>query len=305
MGLRAATRGNTTLPMIPTRIPDFFVIGAQKAGTTSLYEYLRQHPQIYMSPIKEPSYFAPEQCPGGPEFTWESYLHLFAGAGTELALGEATATYLWSAAAPLRIAVRIPEARIVIILRNPIDRAFSQYLHMLTEGVTRRSFRAQISVSLRQPEMRFSHTWPFLELGLYHQQVARYLRQFPRSKVHICYYEEFARSPLRVMSELYAFLGVDPAYEPDVTHRYNEPRVPKAAAAVYVLRKSGVWRALRAITPPRQRAALRSAAVRSRDSLTIDPADHDFLAAYYHHDVEQLSCLLGRDLTPWLAPVRL
>lgn len=290
--------------MTPTRIPNFFLVGAQKAGTTSLYEYLRQHPQIYMSPVKEPSYFAPEQCAGGPVFTWESYLHLFAGASTELALGEATATYLWSAAAPLGIAARIPEARIVIILRSPIDRAYSQYLHMLTEGVTRRSFRAQIAVSLRHPETRFSHTWPFLELGMYHQQVTRYLRQFPRYNIHICYYEEFARSPLRVMSELYAFLGVDPAYEPDVTRRYNEPRVPKAAATVYVLRRSGVWRALRALTPPRLRSALRSAALRSRDSLTIDPVDHDFLADYYRHDVEQLSSLLDRDLTPWLAPVR-
>ena len=289
---------------IPARIPDFFVVGAQKAGTTSLYEYLRQHPQIYMSPIKEPSYFAPEQCAGGPVFTWDSYLRLFAGAGTERALGEATATYLWSAAAPLGIAARIPEARIVMILRSPIDRAFSQYLHMLTEGVTRRSFRAQIAVSLRQPETRFSHTWPFLELGLYHQQVARYLRQFPRANIHICYYEEFALSPLRVMSELYAFLGVDPAYTPDVTHRHNEPRVPRAAAAVYVLRRCGMWRALRALTPPRLRSALRSAAVRSRDSLTIDPAAHEFLAAYYRHDVEQLSFLLDRDLTHWLAPVR-
>jgi hypothetical protein len=289
---------------VTPRTPGFFVVGAQKAGTTSLYEYLRQHPQIYMSPVKEPSYFAPEQCPGGPAFTWESYLRLFAGASVELALGEATATYLWSAAAPLSIAARIPDARIVIILRSPIDRAFSQYLHMLTEGATRRSFRAQIDESLRHPEMRFSHTWPFLELGLYHQQVTRYLRQFRRSNIHICYYEEFARSPLRVMSDLYAFLGVDRAYEPDVTRRHNEPRVPKAAAAMYVLKRSGVWRVLRTITPPRMRSALRSAAVRSRDSLTIDPADHDFLASYYRHDVEQLSSLLDRDLTPWLTRFR-
>lgn len=286
------------------RIPDFLVVGAQKAGTTSLYEYLRQHPQIYMSPVKEPSYFAPEQCPGGPAFTWESYLRLFAGASTEIALGEATATYLWSAAAPLSIAARIPGARIVIILRSPIDRAFSQYLHMLTMGATRRAFRAQIEESLRQPGTRFSHTWPFLELGLYHQQVTRYLRQFPRSNVHICYYEEFARSPLRVMSELYAFLRVDPAYEPDVTRRHNEPRVPKAITAAYVLRRSGAWRALRTIMPPRLRSALQSAALRSRDSLTIDPADHDFLANYYRRDVEQLSSLLDRDLTPWLTPRR-
>jgi hypothetical protein len=135
--------------------PNFFIVGAPKAGTTSLYSYLDQHPQIYMSPIKEPSYFASELRPenfhsqfqlrmlreaenvrkylagpmtekrfGGPVVDWESYLRLFQNAREGQAIGEASASYLWSASAAGNISARIPGARIVMILRDPAERAY-------------------------------------------------------------------------------------------------------------------------------------------------------------------------------------
>src|ERR1700751_3282597 len=151
-------------------VPNFFIVGTGKAGTTSLYHYLKQHPQIYMSPIKEPCYFASEirlenfgpellamatrDAPalrnyldgpmrekrfGGIVTCWEDYLRLFRQAQAEKGIGEASVCYLWSKTAARNIAAQIPDARILMILRDPAERAFSQYLPLLTNGYSRMS----------------------------------------------------------------------------------------------------------------------------------------------------------------------
>ena len=155
--------------------PNFFIVGAPKAGTTSLYHYLDQHPQIYMSPIKEPNYFASEIRPEnfceelqprvqrdqdelreylrGPTFQkrfggivaeWSDYLRLFQNAGAENAIGEASVCYLWSQTAARNISAKIPSARIVMILRDPVERAFSQYLQMSASGLAPAAFQHPI-----------------------------------------------------------------------------------------------------------------------------------------------------------------
>jgi hypothetical protein len=284
----------------PLNRPNFFIVGAQKAGTTSLYNYLAQHPQIYMSPVKEPSYFAPEQCPAGSVPSWAAYLRHFAEVTDELAIGEATATYLWSETAARNIATRIPDAKIIISLRNPIERAFSQYLHMLTQGATRNSFREQINMGLQCRNTPFSVLWPFLELGKYHEQIIRYFREFPRSQIHISYYDELEQMPAQVMRDLYSFLGVDANFVTDVTYRHNQPRIPRLTTTAYFLKRWGAWRYLRRLAPRSLGPRMRSVMLRSRESLRIERADRAFLAAYYREDVIQLSLLLDRDLTVWL-----
>jgi hypothetical protein len=280
--------------------PNFFIVGAQKAGTTSLYSYLGQHPRVYMSPVKEPSYFAPEQCRENFIFSWEAYLRLFGDVADETAIGEATATYLWSQTAARNIAARLPQARIIINLRNPVDRAFSQYLHMLTAGETRKSFREQVNASLCCRNREFGLLWPFLELGKYHEQVNRYFGEFPRSQIHISYYEDLVRAPAQLLADLFTFLGVDPSFVPDISRRHNEPRIPKLAGATFLLKKWGVWRYLRKLAPQPLSPRLKSLLMHSRGSLKIEPADRAFLTDYYRDDVERLSVLLNRDLSAWL-----
>src|SRR5260370_31910017 len=162
-------------------VAKFFIVGARKAGTTLLYWYLDQHPQVYMSPIKEPNFFAAEirqenfdselRCgiardsrglreflagpmrekrPNGIVVDWEDYLHLFANAGNESALGEASVCYLWSPTAPERIAGTIPEAKIIAMLRDPAERAFSQYLQGLGSSAIRCSFRECVQRNLNR-----------------------------------------------------------------------------------------------------------------------------------------------------------
>jgi hypothetical protein len=282
------------------KLPNFFIVGAPKAGTTSLYAYLGQHPQVYTSAIKEPSYFAPELCRENFIFNWEGYLRLYGNVSDEIAIGEATASYLWSETAARNIAARFPHARIIINLRNPVDRAFSQYLQMLTDGVTRKSFREQIDASLRCSNKEFGLLWPFLELGRYYEQIKRYFGEFPRSQIHISYYEDLEQAPGRLMADLFAFLGVDPDFVPDVSYRHNEPRIVRFTGAAYFLKKCRVWPYLRNIAPRPLGPRVRSLMLRSRTSLQMESADRAYLSDYYRDDIEKLATLLDHDLTAWL-----
>ena len=190
-------------------LPNFFLVGAAKAGTTSLFRYLDQHPDIYMSPIKEPNYFADEvrvenfapefqerllrwredlrvylegsrqeRFTSGPVSDWNDYLRLFEPARDERAVGEASPSYLWSKTAARNIAVRCPGAKILIILRNPVERAFAQHLHTLSVISTPMTFREHIDAALRCREPKIGELYPFLEFGLYADQVERYLSRF-------------------------------------------------------------------------------------------------------------------------------
>ena len=174
--------------------PNFFIIGAPKAGTTSLFHYLDQHPRIFMSPVKEPHYFASEIRPenlsreyrnqmvvSGIAATWQDYLALFHGATDEVAIGEASVCYLWSPTAARNIFARIPNRpdhrR---CWRHPAMTAplVTVVYNCVANGYVRRSFREQIDACVRSRETQFSPTHPFLELGMYCRQIEAYLDLF-------------------------------------------------------------------------------------------------------------------------------
>jgi hypothetical protein len=314
-------------------LPNFFIVGAPKAGTTSLYAYLGQNPDIFLSPLKEPYYFAAEvrleavsaeERPrvareqralerwlhaahrpprfGGFVAHWDDYCSLFRDAGTRTAIGEATPHYLWSPTAPARIAERIPQARIIVSLRNPIDRAFSDYLHMRTVGAVRRSFREQIAANLRDTRRQIGLDWPFLEYGHYHEQLSRWFAHFPRSQFHISLYEQLEHRPLELLASLQAFLGVEPRFDLDVSVRHNVPRVPRSGAATALLRTYARLPALGRCVPTALRRRLGARLVLPRTALAMDPADRTYLAGYYRDEIRRLSALLDRDLVGWLEP---
>jgi len=314
-----------------SKLPNFFVVGAGKAGTTSLYHYLRQHPQIYMSPVKEPCYFAAELRPDNlsPDFAryiarqtrelpgflgdrmpvkplgwlvtdWNDYVRLFQKVRDEKAIGEATASYLWSQTSAVNISARIPGAKIIMILRDPAERALSQYMHHLAEGFTRYTFRQQIEKSARAGGRELSILHPFLEVGLYYRQVKRYLDRFPRENIRIYWYEDDWRNPRRMLADVHQFLGVDPAFVPDTSRKSLEQRTPRVPAVNYLLKKSNLWTSVKGLVPPMLHSQLRSLAFRGGRRMAMSPGDRRFLIDYYREDILQLSALLGRDLSRWL-----
>ena len=311
------------------RLPNFFLAGAPKAGTTSLYHYLDQHPQVFMSPIKEPNFFAEEvreqnfapslrrdiardarslrryldgpmreRRLGGIVAEWEDYGRLFAGATTETALGEASVCYLWSPAAPERIAGAIPEARILVMLRDPAERAFSQYLHGLGNGSIRWSFREHIRRNRNHGSGELCAHYPFLEFGMYAEPVRRYRERFG-SRFWVGFHEDFAARPLDVYGEICRFLGLSASFEPSMGRRHLEGQVPRAGF-VATLKRLGVWRAAANMMPRGLRPLARRALVRRPGAIRIEPADRRYLVDFYGDDIRRLADILGRDLSAWL-----
>jgi Sulfotransferase family len=311
--------------------PNFFIVGAPKTGTTSLYHYLRQHPQIYLSPVKEPCYFASEVRlehfsrefqsaaerknrrlrqflegtmtgvdPGGIVANLEDYVSLFKNVDGENAIGEASVCYLWSPTAAANIVSRIPEAKIVIILRDPAERAFSQYLHYAANGLVRRSFREHIERSARNSHREFSTLYPLLENGQYYGQVKTYLELFPNANIQIYFYEEAWRDPLAFLRALFEFLEVDAGFSADVSQRNLQRRAPRVLASYYWFSRSGIAPRLKALAPKAIRDGVRPLLFKSHDSLRMDASDRRYLCGYYRDDVRNLSSLLDRDLGAWL-----
>jgi len=314
------------------REPNFFIVGAPKAGTTSLYHYLGQHPDIYMSPMKEPCYFSAESRPeknepslrkqayklvendraylrgpmtekrsGGIVCEWDDYLRLFQAATTERAVGEASVNYLWSKTAAAAIAERFPHARIVMVLRSPADRAFSQYLHRLTNGHVAQSFQEYVRACLRHSGEGLGIHEPFLEMGYYADQVQRYLDHFPRKQIGIWLYEETKKRPQAFMGEVLEFLGVDSSFAPDTSKRHNEPRVPRMVQPNKILRQVRMWQISKRFVPAPIRGILLKAIYQPVGAVTMGPTDKALMLDFYCNDIQKLEGILGRDLSGWLA----
>jgi hypothetical protein len=316
--------------MADAHLPNFFIVGAPKAGTTSLYHHLRGHPDVYMSPMKETSYFADEirfeklvpelqavgrrssrelrsylDSPtlddrfGGIITEWSDYLRLFEQVANEAAIGEATPGYLWSPTAVRKIAKTFPNAKIIMILRNPIERAFSQFLQMSNTGSYALSFDEHIEACLRNRRTdQLSMVYPFLEYGLYGEQVQRYRDAFPPSQIGIWLYEETLVPGF--LRAVYEFLGVDGNFVPDTTQRHLEQRIPRIPYVNRLLSRPGVGAGLKRCIPARIRPMVQRAIYRPRRSMAMSSHAREALLAFYREDVLTLGMKLGKDLSHWL-----
>jgi len=161
--------------------PNFFIVGASKSGATSVYSYLEKIPEIFMSSIKEPHYFHNNyfRLEAKNIANKNEYLKLFNSVTSEKAIGEASTSYLQDIDSAKLIHDQIPNAKIIIILRDPCQRAFSGYLMFKEEGKTKKSFNELITTEQR-----------FLESGLYCSQVKQYLDIFGKDRVKILIFEE-------------------------------------------------------------------------------------------------------------------
>jgi hypothetical protein len=309
----------------------FFIVGAPKAGTTSLYHYLDQHPRIYMSPIKEPHFFADEirfenfsaemqampeastnalrayldgpaveKFSGGPVTNWSDYRKLFARVTIENVAGEASTCYLWSPTAPANIASAFPNAKILMVLRNPSDRAFSQYRHMLSFAPNRISFSEHLNASLAYSGARISELFPFLQFGLYAEQVGRYLTLFPRHQVYIAFYEDYLRAPADFLRDICTFLEVDPDFAFDLSAKHMQATVPHSYVFNNSLKNLGVWNLARTLSPPAVRTKLRRLISQPAHALSLSPGERRRLCDFYRLDIQSLSALLKQDLSAWL-----
>lgn len=296
----------------PARYPDFFIVGAPKCGTTALYAYLRQHPQIYMPFHKEPLFFGDDLSHRYGRMSTDEYLALFDGAGDGQRVGEASAWYLYSSSAADEIKAVSPSAQAIVLLRNPIDVMYAQHSQMIFSGQEDLDdFEDALAAEEDRQRGRRLPPGPIRAENLYYRRMVRFTEQlqrcfsaFGRDNVHVIVYDDFRRDTAGEYRRVLRFLDVDPAFVADFRPVNENKRVRHARL------QQLIWNPplLRPLIPWLRRWPL-AHAVRSRlleansQRRRRDPMDHALrasLEAELADEVTSLGRLLGRDLSHWV-----
>jgi len=311
-------------------LPNFFIVGAPKAATDELYYQLDQHPQIYMSPLKEPCFFSSEvriehfdknlqtrtrrageslrryldegvssKRFGGIITCLQDYERLFFRVRDEQAVGEGSVCYLWSTSAASAIASLIPSARIIIVLMDPAERAFHQYLKSLADRNVTHSFRTHLELALRDKRETLNIYHPFLAFGQYAEQVRRYLEYFPREQVHISLYEDKEANPTAWFRSILHFVGVDDSFVPDPLEVPSPPHLMRQRW-LESTKLRNLASSVRKLLSAASQSRIRRLLYQREDELTMLPEDRAVLVKFYEKDILELQQILSRDLSAWL-----
>ena len=305
------------------KLPNFLIIGAAKSGTSSIYRYLMQHPQVFMSTPKEPAFFGQEGEDAlyyGPHdqdrafhsravTNLDDYMALFKDVTTQTAIGEASTYSLYFPNAASQIKKHVPHATMFAVLRNPVDRAYSAYLHVVSQARERRSFAQALAEEPERIRRKWNNLWHFKAMGYYYPQVKRFYDTFGRQQVHVFLYEDFRKEPLGFVQNIFDLLGIDKSFVPDMTRKWNVsdvPAFPSVEKSLYALK----WRiqGLQPRLPGPIRWRLTPVIntidnIRKRNRRVPPPMPTEVrtsLTAEYREDILRLQDLLGRDLSHWL-----
>jgi hypothetical protein len=316
--------GGEELELRDPRVPDFFIVGQPKSGTTALYAMLRTHPQIFMPDFKEPRFYADDlpsrfqepRASGLPAETYEDYLALFAPAGEGQLVGEASTAYIWSQSAASRIARARPEAKIIVILREPA--AYLRSLHLQLMEIRIEDAKTLRKALALEDERRAGRhvpreigNWPqvllYTDRVAYVEQLRRYHAVFAPEQVLVLIYDDFRADNEGTVRRVLAFLGVD--QQAPVTVTEANPTVRMRSARVDGMVRSvtvggnpiarNARRALKLVLPESARERLRFLIWRRLVFGSPRPADEELtieLRRRFKGEVQELSEYLGRDL---------
>lgn len=296
------------------RFPDFFIIGAAKAGSTALWHALRRHPGVYLPAVKEPSYFAYKghsldwSCPGVAQRARtvvtdeQAYRQLFCDCPPGSRAGEASVGYLASSIAPRELAAAVPGARLVTVLRQPADRAFSHWLFSRQRGFeTIADFEEAMAAAPARLAAGWRPSWDYLEHGRYGKHLDLWLRHFDTGQLLILLYEDWLSRPQETLRQVCRHIGVEPREDLPVTrenttHALRWPVVQRWMSADTPLRRMA-----HRILPARVRDAVSNAVlfVNSRSKPRLDPAIRARLLEVYAADIDRVEAITGRDLSAW------
>jgi Sulfotransferase family len=301
-------------------MPDFLVIGAPKAGTTALHVALSDHPGLYMSAIKEPKFFltdGPPPAKGGPgdaltyrEHVWRraDYEALFDAAPPGTLKGESTPLYLYDRAALQRIRAQIPDARLVVIVRDPVERAHSNWTHLWSAGLEPvGDFVRACDQEQRRIAAGWASFWHYTGLGRYGEQLEYLFSLFPREQVLVLRYRRLVDDPAGTLDQICAFLGVQPGLLTEIPRQNvtSHPEPTLSHRAVSLAQRAGStvggWvpgLTAATLTGPLERYLQRHS--RERQPLSWDQRQE--LIPRFEADIELLETVLGESFRDWVQP---
>ncbi|AWB10355.1 Sulfotransferase domain-containing protein [Thermodesulfobium acidiphilum] len=281
-----------------------------------MYHYLSKHPQVFMSKIKEPKFFSyisghknfngPGDSEGERDIikTFEDYRRLFLNVNGSKVLGECSvdSLYYYESVIPKIKEYLDEEVKIFIILRNPIDRAYSSYIYHLRDGRENLSFEEALTEEEKRIKDNWEFMWHYKSVGLYSNQVKAYLDNFKNVKV--CLFEDLKENPDYLIKELFNFLGVDPEFVPgDLEIEYNKSGIPRFKSLYNFLNKPNFFKFIvKNFFPKNFRIKLKN---KFMNKLLIKPDEinkdtREYLINFYKEDIVRLQKLIDRDLSSWL-----
>lgn len=299
------------------KLPNFLIVGAAKSGTTSIYYYLKQHPQIFMCPAKEPrfitSQFVKFPFKGIYDYrterniikNFDEYKNLFSEVKNETAIGEASVDNLYFYEDAIKyIKKYLGDVKIIIILRNPIERAFSQYSMFAGRFREYLSFEEALNAEDERKGENWAFGWHYKSVGFYYKQVKAYLENFSQVKVYL--YDDLKDNSLNLIKDMYEFLEVDSSFVPDVNLKTNIGGVPKNKFIHGLLTKPHRLKSI-------LRQILQFLALEERflnlinrwkdknvKKIKLKPETREYLKNLYREDILNLQSLINRDLSHWL-----
>ena len=300
-------------------LPDFLLIGAARGGTTSLFYYLKQHPDIFLPERKDVDFFAASEngvpCPGfqGADalLSFDSYLKLYGQAKEDQVIGDISASYLYHHQRTIRnvkklYGSRYDRLKIIAMLRNPVERAFSHYLQHRKVGIETLPFEEAIRRPVVERRSREHWSYDYVGTGMYREKLEAFLREFPMTRVYL--YEEWEK-PQEVVRDMLAFLGADSKQPIDTRTIVNRAGIPRFKTLTRFLAKdSWLKRGLRSLVTPWTRwkvVGLKVNVLRLfLRPATMSPETRAGLEALYREDILDLQSLLGRNLSSWLCETK-
>lgn len=297
-------------------MPNFLVIGAAKAGTTALHDVLAQHPKVYMSPIKEPNFFALEGhslsfARGSVQdvylshciTTLAAYQEQFQPNTTQIS-GDVSPIYLYSSEAPARIYHYLPDVKLIAILRDPIQRAYSNFLHHIRDDLETCTDFLQ---AVQQEPLRIADHWwwgfHYVQAGFYYQQLRRYFDRFQRHQIQVYLYEDLLAGQIdQTLKNIFQFLEIDSTFVPDLSMRHNVTGIPKSRTLHNFLSTTHPIKNLFKPLVPETVRKRWTNRLKNQNLVKPDlPLDvRAQLLPVFRDDILQLQDLIQRDLSAWL-----
>lgn len=276
--------------------PDFILFGAPKAGSSSLYAYLKQHPEIYMTPIKEPRWFQLDSLPIDdpdrqhsfyPIKTRHEYLAQFIGASPGQVCGEASVSYMAFRRVAEKLRAEVPDVKLVCVLRHPVERVVSHVLMAIRSGAV----KEPLPEAVNRPE--------YLEPSLYAKHLENYSACFPREAIHVCILNDLMASTQESLTEIFTFIGVDPNFHPDVLSKENVGGLPRSMLLNRLLSGRGLNAALKRVLPSMATKRLIGLRAKTFKRVRLPDAARQRVLAVTRSDTEALERYLQRDLSAW------